>query len=124
MPTVKHEHEIAKLDQVTTKIKAHWRKNKKLYIGIGIGAAIAVIVIRRPVSIAPVFNNNNTVITDLSRRGHPGYIVRCKETGEVFASINRTSDLMNLNYGNLVSHLKGRLPAVGGYTFEILGEAI
>jgi hypothetical protein len=105
------------------KIKVHFRKNQKLYLGIGIGVLIT-LAIRRPVSIAPVFNNTNTVITDLSRRGHPGKIIRCKETGEVFASIHRGADAMGINRGNLSSHVNGNLPRVGGYTFEVLGEAI
>jgi DNA endonuclease I-HmuI-like, NUMOD-like domain len=115
------EHNISFPD--VAKIKAHFRKNKKLYLGIGIGILITLAV-RRPVSIAPIFNNTNTVITDLSRRGHPGYIVRCKETGEVFASINRAANVMGLNQANIVHFLKGRVPHVGGYTFEVLGEAV
>jgi DNA endonuclease I-HmuI-like, NUMOD-like domain len=105
------------------KIKVHFRKNQKLYLGIGIGVLIT-LAIRRPVSIAPIFNNTNAVITDLSRRGHPGKIVRCNETGEVFASISRGAEVMGINRPNLTSHLNGRLPHANGYTFEVLGEAI
>jgi len=105
------------------KIKGHFRKNKDRYLFFGLGAVV-VLAFRRPVSIAPVFNNSNTVITELSRRGHPGFILKCNETGEVFASIARAADVMGLNRPNVVSHLKGRVPHVGGYTFEMLGEAV
>jgi hypothetical protein len=112
-----------KVKQTTRKIKIHFRKNQQFYKGVGLGVAI-VLAVRRPIKIAPIFNNTNMVITDLSRRGHPGNLTQCIETDEVFASQSRAADIMGIARPNLVSHLNGKLPHVGGYTFKRLGEAV
>lgn len=65
----------------------------------------------------------NEVTTILARRGHPGNLLRCNETGEVFASQGRAADLMGLSRGRLSQHVNGKLDDVGGYTFEKIGEA-
>lgn len=73
---------------------------------------------------SPVFNGPaNPIITYLERRGHPGNIIRCKDTGEVWASQNRCADVMNISRTSLKRHLDGLVENVDGFRFEILGEA-
>ena len=46
--------------------------------------------------------------------------VKCNETGECFDSIKTASIKMEIDMGNLSSHLKGFRKTVSGYTFSIL----
>jgi len=120
------------------KVKQHFKRNSKLYLGIGIGVGVTLIggaiFAKTPSGQAAIKNvvamnwkptvNNTLVYTEgLERRGHPGYIVKCIETGEVFASQQRASDLLNLNPSDLSKHLNGESNHVKGLTFERLGEA-
>lgn len=118
------------------KIKNHFEKNKQLYIGIGVGvgvsAAFGAVVVINKGDISNVNNikqmfayksTMNVAIEQVVRRGHPGFVVRCKETGEVFASIKRASELLQVSRTGIQRQLAGKAGAVGGYTFELLGEA-
>ena len=123
------------------KLKDHVARHKVAYsfaAGVVV-TSVTLIVFKRCVNshtmgsatnttffsfLSPQTATTNTYVTDLTRRGHPGKIIRCKETGELFASIHRGADMMGVNRGNLSSHLAGRLPSVGGHTFEFLGEAV
>jgi hypothetical protein len=119
------------------KVKVHIGHHKVAYsFGAGVVVTgVTVFIFRSGGSLGELRNTaflvlrnrqtiNNIVITQLERRGHPGNLTRCVETGEVFASQARAADLMGINRGNLVSHLNGRVPVVNGYTFERIGEAV
>jgi hypothetical protein len=119
------------------KARNHVKRHQVVYsFGAGVAVTgVTVLIFRRAMpqgglrnTAFLVFRNrqtvNNVIITQLERRGHPGYIIKCNETGEVFASQARAADAMGINRPNLVSHLNGRLPHTGGYTFERLGEAV
>lgn len=118
-------------------VRDHLVENKWAYIsgGVGLLAGAAGVYCYGGASAAKASQNINalvnykptqnlTQITILVRRGHPGNIVRCKETGEVFASQNRAAELMDLSASSIANHLKGKTPHVKGYTFENLGEAV
>jgi hypothetical protein len=137
---VEHEHTFnqlaASLQKQVDKARKHAKRHQKLYcFGAGVMiTSVTVFVFRSGGSLGGLQNTaflvlrnrqtiNNVIITQLERRGHPGYIVKCNETGEVFASIARGAEAMGVNRGNLSSHLSGKLPHVGGNTFQILGEA-
>lgn len=62
--------------------------------------------------------------TTLVRRGHPGNIIKCVETGEIFASQNRAADALGVSRSALSKHLKGVTSSINGLTFESLGEAL
>jgi hypothetical protein len=68
-------------------------------------------------------DSNNIIVTDLSRRGHPGNLVLCNETGEVFASQNRAAQAMGINASELSKNIRGLVSDAGGFTFTKLGEA-
>lgn len=116
------------------KVKTHFRENKNVYVGttcgIIVGAVAYAFVGPKSIQIVDNFNikyrspTSNLVITQLVRRGHPGNLVLCKETGEVFASQNRAADAMGINKFELSEHVRGLRDSAGGKTFEKLGEAV
>lgn len=117
------------------KVKKHLKSNKQVYVGVVAGAiigAVTVVVLNRTEAfvitdslklqvLSPTTNNITTV---LERRGHPGNIIKCKETGEIFGSQERAADVMGINASNLSRHLRGDMAHVKGYTFENLGENV
>ena len=115
------------------KIKAHLRENKRLYLTGGLcflGGALTVAGHKGTIQIVDSFNVKykssavNVVIAELARRGHPGNLVKCNETGEVFASQNRAAEALGIFASDLSRHLRGKSAHAGGYTFEKLGEAV
>lgn len=66
----------------------------------------------------------NEVTTILTRRGHPGNMIKCLETGEVFASQNRAANAMSLNPSEVSKVVRGLKDSAGGYHFENLGLVI
>jgi hypothetical protein len=73
----------------------------------------------RPLSF---LSNRQTVVTVVARegRGHPGYIVRCLETGNVFVSQNQAADAMNIPKHILSKHLTGEFADACGWHLERL----
>lgn len=118
------------------KACTHIKENKSTYIALGAGLVIGgatVYLIGSPASkqIVDSFKiyyksphtSVNQVITNLERRGHPGFLIKCKETGEVFASQSRAADILKVNPGDLSKHLNGTKDHAGGLHFERLGLA-
>ena len=124
------------------KIKQHFIENKKFYIGTGCGfvfAGITCSVIRgRSVEIPRVSNGSDVittrpfsffskqnVVTVIKRegRGHPGYRVRCLETGAEFMSQGEAARELGAYPSVISGHLNGKLPNVHGLHLErILAE--
>lgn len=122
------------MDNKTQRVRKHLRENKTTYISAGVAAAAGVIG-------GFALGNGGTQIVDsfkltvvnwksphisqttLIRRGHPGNMIKCIETGELFASQNRAAEVLRLSASNLSQHLKGKYEHVGGLHFEKLGEA-
>jgi len=75
-------------------------------------------IIIRPFSI---FSRQN-VITVIARegRGHPGYIVRCKETGEIFLSQAEAAKSVGTIPITMSRHLRGNISHIYGLHFERL----
>lgn len=123
-------------ETVGQKVKGHFKRNKGKYIIGGVcltaGVVIGVVVSKS------VRSESDDVITNvkgifikspvttnvhLERRGHPGNVIRCNETGEIFASQRRAAEAMGLSNIELYNQLTGRADTAKGYTFEKLGEA-
>lgn len=118
------------------KVKAHIKRNKDKYITGGVclavGATVGVVCsdgIKSKVSSINVILgkdntiNNITIITQqLVRRGHAGNIIKCVETGEIFASQNRAAEALDLKPSKISEFLKGKRDHVNGYTFEKIGD--
>lgn len=125
------------------KLKCHFQKYQDVYILAGVilvsvGAGILIgrsINARKMIKVVgDAATNmidsrietvliNPTVNVHLERRGHPGYLVQCLETGEVFASQNRAANVFGLSPARISDHLNGRTPDLGGFHFQRLGEA-
>lgn len=119
------------------KFKQHMQEHRVTYIAssvsvvTGFGVAVAIGLTRVDlIQIIDAFKlqinspTTNEITTTLLRRGHPGNIVKCLETGEVFASQGRTALVMGISPGTLSKHLSGKISDAGGYTFTVLGEAV
>ena len=116
------------------KIRTHISENKNVYIAAGVGVTVGAVLVGgmfygRQVIINDSLNvsvnspKTNIVIANLTRRGHPGNIIRCVETGEVFASQRRAAEALGLNRIDIYKMLKGELDNVKGLSFENLGES-
>lgn len=114
------------------KVKDHFRENRKVYFALGVGIGIGAITVILTKKYQPaidayksivVVGDKNVVITKLERRGHPGYLVQCIETGEVFASQERASEVLGIDSGALSRHLNGARDSVKDLHFRRLGEA-
>jgi len=119
--------------QTVQKVDAHVRSNQDRY---KMGAAfVAGGVVARRFRSADLkqtigsFNINykstttNIVTTQLVRRGHPGNIIKCVDTGEMFASQNRAAQATGIHPFELYRHLAGQIDTAGGMRFVKLGEA-
>lgn len=113
------------------KVRIHFEKNGKIYlVGAGClgagylfrGNSEQIVKARNFAGIAYRSPQTNLVVTQLTRRGHPGYMIKCVNTGETFASIRRAAEAMGINRVDLHRHLRGDLSNVGGHIFENLGE--
>lgn len=107
------------------KVKQHLKDNRKTYL---VGAScLATGCLLRPqvVNIIDVFNvkykspTTTTVLTILERRACKEPIpIRCIDTGEVFASIRRAGDVLNIPRQLISDQLRGKIPSANGFRFE------
>ena len=129
---------------VGQKMKSHIKKHKTKYIvggGITVGVGVGIYIgkriglevdeesIKSKLELTNVaigkdvsITNNITYITQLVKRGHAGNVLRCNETGELFASQNRAAEAMGIGKTKLSEYMNGKRTDVDGYTFENLGE--
>ncbi len=116
------------------KAKKHLKENHKVYIGTStgfvVGIAASVFVHNNGVyNILNSFNFNwkstNIGINLPERLGHPGWIIRCLETDDIFPSQNNAAKSMGLNPRTLSAYLNGKTSSisVSGFTFERICEA-
>lgn len=127
------------------KFKKHIKENKKIYITgtvCFLVAGITCIIMRgryadmqsvsdglakvtvRPLSFFSKHIDQSTTIVNVVERegrGHPGYITRCLETGELFLTQGEAAKAFSLSPANLSSHINGKFKDCGGYHFERVG---
>jgi hypothetical protein len=125
---------------VIDKVKSHISRHKVAYsFGSGIAfAGITCIIMRgrhagilrvpeeplKAVFVRPLFlfsnHNKINVVAVVLRdgRGHPGYPVICKETGDLFLSQTGAARWAGISDWYMSQHLRGNLPHVQGWTFE------
>lgn len=73
-----------------------------------------------------IFGDNNinlTQIIDSHRQGAPSWVIRCKETNDVFTSQRSAAQTLGLSESRLSSHLNGMRDHVDGLHFERLAMA-
>jgi len=119
-------------------IKEHFKKHKVRYSCIATGVVVAGIttIIMRSVALQHIGVSigepaggaigvagknvvmNNVSLISSNRKGSPGWVVRCIETGLVFTSQKKAAIGMNLSQAHLSNHLNGVRDNVSGYHFE------
>jgi hypothetical protein len=101
-------------------------------MGIGISIAGITCVIMRgsdagihrvpeAIAIRPlsIFSRQNVVtVIERDGRGHPGYLVQCVETGQIFPSQDAAARSVGAYPSILSSHLQGKHPDVYGFHFK------
>jgi hypothetical protein len=55
---------------------------------------------------------------EANRQGPPSWVVRCKETSDIFMSQKAAAKEMGLSASHLSDHLSGGMDHVRGFTFE------
>lgn len=133
--------------ELKDKALDHYYRHEMLYKGIAIGAGATLLVvgavhyrslyvltknggagalslIASDEAVVNAAGRDLYVIQQLKRRGHPGYVVRCNETGETFASINRAATMNDISPSTIRNQICGRIPNAKGLTFTKLGEAV
>ena len=120
------------------KVKQHLSDYKTVYI---VGGCVVIAGITYPImrgvasqridrGISVVADRGISVIADRSvvtnnvslissrRQGAPSWVVRCKETGDIFSSQREAADAMSISQSELSKHLNGVMEHVRGNTFE------
>lgn len=120
------------------KVKNHIQENKEIYIAAIGGAMVAGITcaIKRDIVSQPISRGisvtaqrgisvlgkkvvmNNVSYISADRSGPPSWVVRCKETGNIFKSQNEAAGTMSISSSELSKHLNGVMDDVRGYHFE------
>jgi hypothetical protein len=105
------------MNTTESKTKLFWSKHKtKIYIvgaatgGILVGCLISknkqlIVNIGKNAKVI-AGQNSNVVVTELERRGHPGFKIAIPATGEVFASKNRAMSVLDVSYAKLQEMIK------------------
>jgi tyrosine-protein phosphatase YwqE len=119
-------------------IKEHIAKHKVVYSSLATGVVFAGItaLIMRGVAKQPISSSvtgtagssvtgtgKKVVISNVSfissdRQGPPSWVVRCKETGNIFTSQRAASLAMEISETNISKQLNGLQTSAQGYTFE------
>lgn len=107
------------------RVKRHVKKNKERYL-IGASCLAAGYLLRPQVmNVVDAFNikykspTTTTIVTILERRACKEPIpVRCVETGEVFASIRRAGDVLDIPRQLISDQIRDKIPSANGLRFE------
>lgn len=132
------------------KIKNHLKRRRIVYTSICTGvvvAGITVLIMREPRTIlqggvdCPVkeptgslsflfgrsifghVSNTNNAVTTIHNglKGHPGFVTRCVETGELFTTQGSASKAFNIPESIMSKHLNQGRELIEGLHFERLG---
>jgi hypothetical protein len=89
-------------------------------VGVPAQGAVGVLGVS-DVNIHPLsfFSKQNVVtVIEANRQGPPSWVVRCKETLDIFPSQKAAAKEMGLSASHLSDHLSGGMDHVNGFTFE------
>lgn len=75
----------------------------------------------KPPDIRVMVDNN--IINYIGRNGHPGNVIYCNETKQVFKSHREATRELGIDSRDLWAYMKGIKPDAKGYTFTKVGEA-
>ena len=114
------------------KVRAHIERNKNRYYAgsIVVVAGITCYIMRgrtvvgsaaSEVNIRPLaFFSKQNVVTVIERegRGHPGYLVKCLETGDIFRTQGDAARTLGVDKSTMSRHIQGIYPNVNDLHFE------
>jgi len=103
--------EITEEPKADNKVKAHFKRNGKVYIAVGVGLAVGVL--------ATVAYQRGIITTS-----HLGNVVQDTTTGKIFASQKRAAQQLRVPQSQISQHLNGQLEDVKGHVFTKLGRAL
>lgn len=63
------------------------------------------------------------IVSSIGRNGHPGNVIYCNETKQIFRSHREATRELGIDSRDLWAYLKGIKPNARGYTFTRVGEA-
>jgi|KBSMisStaDraftv2_1062788.scaffolds.fasta_scaffold27891_6 hypothetical protein len=120
------------------QVKAHISRNRERYItgSVVVVAGITCYIVRgrtvagfaaSEVNIRPfAFFSKQNVVTVIERegRGHPGYLVKCLETGDIFRTQGDAARALGVDGKTMTRHILGDLPHVNDLHFERLSGRI
>jgi hypothetical protein len=125
---------------IRKKTKKHFVRNKGKYFAGGICLLIGGVIglyasrykridvvtsIPDPISqiAASFIDDGGDIINHIGRNGHPGNVIYCNETQQIFRSHREATRELGINSRDLWAYLKGLKANARGYTFKKLGEA-
>jgi hypothetical protein len=120
------------------RIIEHVKRHKVKYIvggtclvlgglfGMYISSNRAKVLIDSVTIDEPVINkiqNNVNIISHIGRNGHPGNVIYCNETKQVFKSHREACRELGIDNRDLWAYIKRLKPTARGFTFTSVGEA-
>lgn len=63
------------------------------------------------------------IVDFIGRNGHPGNVIYCNETKQLFKSNREAARELGIDSRDLWAYLKGLKPTARGFTFKTIGEA-
>lgn len=69
------------------------------------------------------FVPKDKIVDFIGRNGHPGNVIYCNETKQVFKSNREAARELGIDSRDLWAYLKGIKPTARGFTFTSIGEA-
>lgn len=119
-----------------SKIKDHFVNHKELYIGIGIGAVVAVAgtcaylalnpkaagIVQNTVVIG-MNNRVNPTIVNFIERSTPSKPVHIVGTDSYFDSLHEAARKTGHSVARISKNVNGKIPSVNGDVFELLNVA-
>lgn len=70
--------------------------------------------------LAFLSKQNTAVVTVIERegRGHPGYLVRCLETNDIYPSQTAAAKALDIPPSVITDHINGKFPDAHGFHIE------
>ena len=120
-------------DSVLDRVKDHFDRYKTVYISagvialsIGVGIIIGKKIDTHDLPTNVISNSTEAIINNGSLiqnnfQGHLSKIVRCIETGEIWPSIRKAAEDLDVKASDISKVINGHSESAGGMHFEVLG---
>ena len=120
-------------DSILDRVKDHFDRYKTVYISagvialsIGVGIIIGKKIDTHDLPTNVISNSTEAIINNGSLiqnnfQGHLSKIVRCIETGEIWPSIRKAAEDLDVKASDISKVINGHSESAGGMHFEVLG---